>query len=312
MDKRRIGELDVSVVGLGCNNFGMRLDAEGTRTVVDAAVDAGINYFDTAESYGGGHSEEFLGAALAGRRDQVYIATKWGMRRGEDDGPRPGTRAAVRSALEGSLKRLGTDYVDHYQLHRPDTETPVGETLEALAELKAEGKLREIGCSGFSSEQLDESVTAADAAGVPRFASVQNHYSLLTRNPEDDGVLEACARHSIAFVPYFPLEAGVLTGKYSAGQAPPEGTRLAGWGDRANAMLSDERMAKVAAMSDWAAERGHTILDLAMSWLVSNTQIASVICGATKPEQVRTNIAAAGWAITDDDRADLDKVVAGV
>lgn len=303
MERRHIGVLEVSVVGLGCNNFGMRISAAEAKAVVDAALDAGVSYFDTAESYGDGASEEYLGAAVAGRRDQVLIATKWG---GRGSAEHPGAPAAVRASLEASLARLGTDHVDHYQLHLPDPTTPIADTLGALAELRAEGKVREIGCSNFTADQLDEAATVAAEAGLPPFASVQNHYSLLTRDPEDNGVLDACARHGIAFVPYFPLESGVLTGKYRRGEAPPDGSRLAAWGARGSGFLGDDRLARVAGMSDWAAERGHTILDLAMSWLVSNPRVATVISGATKPEQVRANVAAAGWALTAADRAALD------
>ncbi len=306
MERRRIGELGVSIVGLGCNNFGMRISAEETRRVVDAALDAGINYFDTAESYGGGRSEEFLGAAVAGRRDEVLIATKWGSSPA-DDGPRPGSREAMRTALEASLRRLGTDHLDHYQLHRPDPDTPIADTLGALAELRDEGKIREIGCSNFTAGMLDDTADAASALGVPAFASVQNHYSLLTRDPERNGVLDACSRHGIAFVPYFPLESGVLTGKYTAGEPPPEGTRLAAWGDRASRFMTDDAMAEVATLAQWAGERDHTILDLAMSWLTSNPQVASVICGATTPEQVRANVSAATWELSEADRAEIER-----
>ena len=308
MERRRIGELDVSVVGLGCNNFGMRISSSESKAVVDAALDSGVNYFDTAESYGRGQSEEFLGAALAGRRDEAVIATKWGSPSTMAEGdPRPGSPEGVRSALEGSLRRLGTDHIDHYQLHRPDPQTPLSETLGVLAELRSEGKIREIGCSNFTADQLDDAVETAAESGVGWFASVQNHYSLLTRDPEDDGVLDACARHGIAFVPYFPLESGVLTGKYQADQPPPEGTRLAAWGERASRFKNDEAMSQVAALTRWAEDRHHTILDLAISWLVSNSQVASVICGATKPEQVRANVAAAGWDLSDEDRDDLER-----
>ena len=309
MERRRLGALDVSVVGLGCNNFGMRISAAEAKSVVDAAIAAGINYFDTAESYGEGRSEQFLGAAVAGRRDEVLLATKWGGRGSPD---RPGSPAAVRAALEASLRRLGTDRVDHYQLHRPDADTPIADTLGALAELRAEGKIREIGCSNFSAEQLDDAASVASQLGVPMFASVQNHYSLLTRTAEHDGVLDACARHGIAFVPYFPLESGVLTGKYRPGEPPPEGTRLAAWGDRAAGFLGDERLAKVAALTEWASSAGHTILDLAMSWLTSNQQVASVICGATAPDQIRANVAAAQWPLTADDRVAVDVVLDAV
>jgi aryl-alcohol dehydrogenase-like predicted oxidoreductase len=304
MERRRIGALDVTIVGLGCNNFGGKLSAADTKAVVDAALDVGINYFDTAESYGEGLSEEYLGAAVAGRRDQVVLATKWG---GRGSGEHPGAPGAVRSALEASLARLGTDRVDHYQLHRPDPDTPVADTLGVLTELRAEGKIREIGCSNFTAAQLDEAAAVAAEVHVAPFASVQNRYSLLTRDPEHDGVLAACARDDVAFVPYFPLESGVLTGKYQPGEPPPEGTRLAAWGPRASAFLDDDRLAQVATLSEWAAERGHTILELAVSWLVSNPLVASVISGATSPDQIRANAAAASWTLSATDRSDLER-----
>ena len=305
MDTRTIGSLEVSVVGLGCNNFGMRIDADQTRAVVDAAIDAGINYFDTAEGYGGGKSEEFLGAALAGRRESVHVATKWGMLPAADGAPGNGTREAVRTAIEGSLQRLGTDYIDHYQFHNPDPDTPIADTLAALAELVSEGKVREVGCSNLTAAQLDE----AAVAGPASFVTVQNHYSLLTRDPETNGVLDACGRHSIGFVPYFPLESGLLTGKYRAGEDLPEGSRLAAWGDRAGMFITDERLATVAAISDWAADRGRTVLDAAMSWLTSNPQVSTVISGATKVEQVRGNVAAGSWAMTADERSELEALL---
>jgi len=298
------------VVGLGCNNFGMRIDAEKTVSVVDAAIEAGINYFDTAEAYGGGKSEEFLGAALAGRRESVHIATKWGMMPAADDAPPNGTREAMRVAVEGSLQRLGTDYIDHYQLHNPDPATPIGETLTGLAELVAEGKVREIGCSNFSAAQLAEAAAAVDGGGQASFVTVQNHYSLLTRDPETNGVLDACGRHSVGFVPYFPLESGLLTGKYKAGEELPEGSRLAAWGDRAGTFITDERLAVVGAITAWAGERGHTVLDAAMSWLTGNPAVATVISGATKVEQVTGNVAAGSWAMTAGERDELEALLA--
>ncbi len=304
MEKRQVGGLEVSVVGLGCNNFGMRIDAEQTKRVVDAAIGAGIDYFDTAEAYGDGRSEEYLGAALMGRRDTVCVATKWGMRPAES-GPANGTRAAVRAALEGSLRRLGTNYIDHYQLHRPDPRTPIDETLAALAELVDEGKVREIGCSNFSAEQLD----AVAAAGPVGFATVQNHYNLLERAPEIDGVLDACGRHGIGFVPYFPLEMGLLTGKYTAGEVPPEDSRLATWGGADGEVLDDPRLATVAAISEWATAQNRTVVDAAIAWLISNPRVATVIAGATKPEQVVANVAAGSWAMTAEDRAELEGLV---
>lgn len=294
------------MVGLGCNNFGMRISADETKAVVAAAIDAGIDYFDTAESYGGGQSETFLGAAVAGRRDEVLIATKWG---GRGSGEHHGSPEAARTALEGSLRRLATEHVDHYQLHQPDPSVPVADTLGVLAELRAEGKVREIGCSNFSAAQLDDAAAVATELGLAPFASVQNHYSLLTRTAETDGVLAACGRLGIGFVPYFPLESGLLTGKYRAGEPLPEGSRLAAWGERASSFIDDERLARVAALTEWAADHGHTILELAMSWLVANPQVATVISGATKPEQVAANASAVTWSLTPAELAEVDALV---
>ncbi len=305
MRYRPIGQLDASVVGLGCNNFGMRLDATQTKLVVDAAIDAGINYFDTAEGYGAGASEEYLGAAVRGRRDQVLIATKWGMLPTPDDDPPTGSAPAVRAAVDASLSRLGTDYIDHYQYHRPDGRTPMAETMGALAELVAEGKVREIGCSNVDAAQIAEAEAIAGDRGIPRFHTVQNHYSLLTRDPETDGVLDACERYRVGFVPFFPLESGVLTGKYTFGEAAPEGTRLASMGDRAERFLNDERAPRITAMNEWAEDAGHTLLEAAIAWLIADERVTSVISGATKPEQVAANAAAATWVMSAAERAEL-------
>ncbi len=310
MEFRSLGQLQVSVVGLGCNNFGMRLDPAATKLVVDAALDAGITYFDTAESYGNGQSEEYLGQALKGRRDEAVVATKWGHTMSLEPGERGGDPAQIRRRLEASLARLGTDHVDHFQLHRPDPETPLEETLGCLAELRDEGKLREIGCTHFTADELRRSHAAATDHALAPYASVQNHYSLLHRDPETNGVLDACAELGVAFVPYFPLESGLLTGKFRQGQARPEGTRLAAWGDRAKEFIDDDKLAVVERLIDWTAARGHTLLDLAVSWHTSNALVASVIAGATKPEQVTANVAAAGWALTTADRAEVDALIA--
>jgi aryl-alcohol dehydrogenase-like predicted oxidoreductase len=311
METRRIGTLEVSIVGLGCNNFGMAIDADATRAVVDAAFEAGINYFDTAESYGQGQSEEFLGRALAGRRDEVLVATKWGHTASLQEGERGGDPELVRRCLDASLQRLGMDHVDHYQLHRPDPDTPITETLGVLDELRRAGKVREIGCTAFTAEQLREALEAGATAGVAAFPSVQNHYSLLTRDPEDDGVLDLCAEAGVAFVPYFPLESGLLTGKYKAGEPLPEDSRLARWGSRGKAFIDDDKLAVVRRLEAWASQRGHTMLDLAMSYLSSNPTVSSVIAGCTKPEQVRANVAAASWALTEADRAEVRAVIDG-
>lgn len=309
MEHRAIGQLSVSAVGLGCNNFGARIDARQTQRVVDAAIDAGIDYFDTAESYGDGASEELLGRALGARRSDVVIATKWGHTSSLGDAERGGDPAVIRRRLEASLRRLGTDRVDHYQLHRPDPVTPVEETLGCLAELRDEGKIREIGCTGFSADQLREAHRTAAEIDIAAWPSIQNHYSVLTRDPERDGVFAACEELGVAFVPYFPLESGLLTGKYRLDEDRPEGARLTTWGDRADQFIDDQRLHAVERLIEWAAERNHTLLDLALSWHTSHPLIATVIAGATSPDQVRANVAAAGWSLTDDERSQVDAIV---
>ena len=305
MEMRNIGCLPVSTVGLGCNNFGMTIDAEASRAVVDAALDAGINYFDTADIYGGGKSEEFLGDALAGRRDGVVIASKFGHAKFLPEGQRGGDPAWIRRCIERSLRRLGTDRIDHYQIHTPDPDTPHEETLGALAELVEEGKVTEIGCSNFSADHVDATVEAAAGIGAANYASVQNHYSVLTRDVEETGVLAACDRAGMAVVPFFPLESGLLTGKYS-GAARPAGARLTTMRGRTwDRFLSEENLAAADRLTGYATERGRSILELAIGWLVSNPAVASVICGATKPSQVVTNVAAAGWMMAPAQRAEI-------
>jgi aryl-alcohol dehydrogenase-like predicted oxidoreductase len=304
VEKRQIGSLDVSVVGLGCNNFGPRLDADATKRVVDAALDAGINFFDTADIYGKGKSEEYLGRALGKRRSGIILATKFGM---EMDDRRKGARPEyLRRALDDSLSRLGTDHVDLYQLHTPDPGVPIADTLGALGDLVQAGKIREIGCSNFSAEQLCEA-EAAVQSGAARFVSVQNHYSLFHREPERD-VLAACERLGIAFIPFFPLANGLLTGKYRKGQPRPEGTRLSS-GRRAENLLSEENLDKVERLIAFAESGGHTLLELAFSWLLARPVVASVIAGATSAEQVRNNAGAAGWRLTEEELAEIDRIV---
>ncbi|MFI5053044.1 MAG: aldo/keto reductase [Acidimicrobiia bacterium] len=303
---RKVGSLDVSVAGLGCNNFGMRIDEDATRAVVDAALEAGINHFDTADVYGSKKSEEFLGRALGSRRNEAVITTKFGGI--VPEGVKRGSAEWVAQACDASLERLGTDRIDLYLLHVPDAETPIGETLEALGKLVAAGKVREIGCSNFTSAMLDEADATAKELGVPAFVNVQNEYSLVNRTVEAE-VVPACERLGISLVPYFPLASGVLTGKYKQGEPPPEGTRLAAWGDRANAMMSDERMTTVGRLAEYAQAHGHTLHELALSWLAGSPVVASVIAGATSPEQVRSNAAATtAWALTPAERAEVDAI----
>ena len=315
METRKIGSLEVSVVGVGCNNFGGRIDETATRAVVDAALDEGITLFDTADVYGDRRSEELLGKALGTRRDDVVIATKFGMGDGTSL-PRGAGATSVAEALEGSLRRLGTDRVDLYQLHAPDDSTPIDETLEALDRLVGAGKVREIGCSNFDGPRIDDAALSAEKNGTASFVSVQNELSLLRRRGEGD-LLAACDRHGpvsgpppragLSFLPYFPLASGMLTGKYRRGEEPPPGTRLAGMpADRRERALSDRRFDTVEALDAFARDRGHTLLELAMSWLAGLPHLASVIAGATRPEQVRANAAAVGWRLNDEDRAELD------
>lgn len=306
MEMRHIGSLEVSVVGVGCNNFGWRLDEGATTEVVEAALDAGINFFDTADSYGSTKSEELLGQALGKRRDGVVIATKFGSR---IDERRKGARPEyVRQAVEDSLRRLGTDHIDLYQLHRPDPEVPIGETLGALDELVRSGKVREIGCSNFSAEQLREAEEAAPD-GSARFVSVQNEYSIMHREPERE-VIPECERLGLALIPYFPLASGLLTGKYRQGQPLPEGTRI-GEGGRFSDLISEQNLASVEALIEFAESRGHTILELAFSWLASRPTVASVIAGATSPTQVRANAAASGWALSGSEVAEIEEISSG-
>ena len=280
--------LRVSRVGLGCNNFGGRLGLGETRAVVDAALEAGVTFFDTAETYGdGGGSERLLGEVLEGRRDQVVLATKFAW----EPGAGLAAPESIRRSIEGSLERLRTDRIDLYYLHRPDPEIPIGDTLGALDELVQAGKVRAIGCSNFSAEQLAAADRVAGEQGTARFTVLQNHYNLLRRDDDED-VLPLCRELGVAYIPYFPLASGLLTGKYRRGQAAPEGTRLA---DRE---IEDEQFDRIEALAGFAEERGHTLHELAIAALASTPGVASVIARATKPEQVRANAAAASWELS--------------
>jgi aryl-alcohol dehydrogenase-like predicted oxidoreductase len=288
--------LRVSRVGLGCNNFGGRIDLDGTRAVVEAALDAGVTFFDTAAVYGsGGDSERFLGEILEGRRDEVVIATKfgWGQERGD------GSAETVRTSIEASLERLRTDVVDLYYLHKPDPGTPIVETLGALGELVREGKVRAIGCSNFSAEQLSEADRDARDNGLAPFTVLQNHYSVIRRDDDED-VLPLCRELGVSYIPYFPLASGLLTGKYRRGEEAPEGTRLAG------REIDEERFDRVEACAVFAEEHGHSLHELAICALASTPGVGSIIAGATMPEQVRANVAAAGaWRLDRDELAAL-------
>jgi aryl-alcohol dehydrogenase-like predicted oxidoreductase len=302
MRTRTVGSSDLVVpaVGLGCNNFGWRIDAAATRAVVEAAIESGVTFFDTAESYADGASEEFIGRALAGRRDRVVIATKFGWGAGlRDHSVARGGREYIRGAIEGSLRRLGTDYVDLYQYHRPDGVTPIAETLGALNELVDEGKVRHIGSSNLSASQVAEADVVARELGSARFISAQNDYSWLERDAEHE-LLPACEQLGIGFIPYFPLARGLLTGKFRRGAPVPEGTRLSG-----NLNVDPETWGRLEALEAFATERGLTLLDVAIGGLAAMPAVASVIAGATKPEQVRANAAAGAWEPTAEDLAAL-------
>jgi aryl-alcohol dehydrogenase-like predicted oxidoreductase len=294
----------VPVAGIGCNNFGRRIDETRTREVVAAALETGATLFDTADLYGDGRSEEFLGRALGPRRDDVVIVSKFGMRT-PPDGLSGGDPRWVARACEASLQRLGSDRIDVYLLHTPDDQTPIEDTLSAMSRLADEGKVREIGCSNFSAKQLDEAAEAAGELGLRRFATVQNEYSLLHTEPRDE-VLGSCRRLAVSFMPYFPLASGLLSGKYRRGEPPPAGSRLAGSRER----LTDERLEVVERLAAFAEGRGHTILELALSWLASQPEVSTVIAGATSAEQVHANTAGVqAWPMSDDDLAEVDLVL---
>jgi aryl-alcohol dehydrogenase-like predicted oxidoreductase len=311
MRYRSLGDsgLVVSVVGLGCNNFGRRLGAGPSRAVVDAAIEAGITLLDTAESYGGGgRSEEILGEVLAGRRDQVVIATKFGggnMGYGPAAGTKGG-RGYIRRAVEQSLRRLRTDYIDLYQLHTPDPETPVQETLSALGELVAEGKVRYIGHSNFSGWQLADAAAVARERGATPFISAQNHWSLLERGAEAE-LVPAALHFGVGVLPYSPLANGLLTGKVRRGQPPQQGTRLA---DRPE-YVTEERLDRVEKLAAWAAEHEVSMLEVAIGGLAAQPGCTAVIPGATTPEQVKANAEAGEWIPAAAELAGLDRVVPG-
>src|SRR5580700_11238879 len=301
--------LVVSVAGLGCNNFGRRLDVPATRAVVDAALEAGITLLDTADSYGGaGRSEQILGEVLHGRRNQVVLATKFGHRNADMGyGPAAGAkggRGYITRAVEQSLRRLRTDYIDLYQLHTPDPATPIEETLDALGALVAQGKVRYLGHSNFSGWQLADAAGVARAHGTTGFVSAQNHWSLLERGAEAE-VVPAARHFGLGVLPYFPLANGLLTGKIRRGQQAAEGTRLAGRPE----YVTEQKLGRVEALAGWAQEHGVTVLEVAIGALAAQPGCGSVIAGATSPEQVKANASAADWVPSAADLADIDAIV---
>jgi aryl-alcohol dehydrogenase-like predicted oxidoreductase len=303
--------LVVSVVGIGCNAFGMRIDEDRTREVVDAALDEGVTLFDTADTYGLGASEELLGRALGARRDDVVVATKFGMPAEGLNGPDWQARASrgyIRRAVEGSLRRLGTDWIDLYQLHQPDHVTPYEETLGALEDLVHEGKIRYYGSSNFQAWELADAQWTATSAGLTGFVSAQNEYSLYNRSAEAE-LIPACLRFGLGMLPYFPLAYGLLTGKYHRGSAAPEGTRLALPNQQHRLAKAD--FDRVEALQEYADERKLTLLDVAIGGLAAQPAVSSVIAGATRAEQVRANVAAASWEPDDEDLDVLGQLNAG-
>ncbi|MBE7518884.1 MAG: aldo/keto reductase [Thermoflexaceae bacterium] len=311
MEFRHLGRsgLQVSVVGVGCNNFGRRIDAEQARAVVDRALELGVNFFDTANVYGAGQSEEYLGSALQGRRQGVVIATKFGMRMGDGPMESGGSRRHLLASVEGSLRRLGTDYIDLLQFHTPDPRTPIDETLRALDDLVRAGKVRYIGHSNFAAWQAAEAHFVARAGNLTPFVSAQNEYNLLDRRIERE-LVPACRAYGVSILPYFPLASGFLTGKYRPGESAPPGTRLAGAGPLADRILNEKNFSTLQRLEAIAAARDRSVLELAIGWLASQAHVASVIAGATRPEQVEQNVAAAGWTLTPEELAEADLATA--
>ena len=304
MEYRRLGHsgLKVSVAGLGCNNFGMRLDQSETTAVVHAALDVGVNLFDTAYIYGGGRSEEYIGNAIAGRRDEVVLATKFGQSRAAPDG----SRGFIIRSLETSLKRLQVDHVDLYQYHFPDLGTPLDETLGALSTLIEQGKIRYIGASNFPGFLIADASWTSGTRGLQPFVSVQNEWSLLSRGIEGE-VTQAAQRFGMSILPYFPLASGMLTGKVRRGSAAPIGSRLSD--ERFGAVLTDENFTKVERLEAWAKARHRSVLDVSLSWLASQSVVGSVIAGATSPEQVRANAEATRTDLSEADIAEIGALV---
>ena len=309
METRTLGTsgVQVSVVGLGCNNFGA-LDVAQSRRVVDRAIDSGITLFDTADVYGNrGDSESQLGEILGPRRQKIVLATKFGMPMGE--GKQGASASYIAVAVEASLKRLKTDVIDLYQLHRPDPSVPLEETLQALDRLVKAGKVRHIGCSNLPAPELDTAEGISERQHLAHFVTAQDEYSLLNRRIERE--LEAAlVRHRMMLLPYFPLASGLLTGKYKKGEAAPSNTRFGRAKQLGDRYMTEENWKIVEALAAFVAKRGHTLLELAFSWLLSRPYLASVIAGATRPEQIDANVKAVSWILTKDDLAEIDRITA--
>lgn len=300
--------MKVSVVGLGCNNFGMRIDLDQSCAVIEKALDLGITFFDTADIYGRrGGSETILGQVLGDRRKDIVLATKFGMVMDDANRMKGASRRYILSAVESSLRRLRTDWIDLYQVHTPDPETPIDETLRTLDDLVRQGKVRYFGCSNFPAWQVVEAQWTSRELGINSFISCQDEYSLLVRTVERD-LIPAVRNYGLSLLPYFPLASGLLTGKYKRSEAPAAGTRFAAWKSVSQRYVSETNWGIVEALEKFSAERNHTILELAFSWLLSNPVVSSVIAGATKPEQIEMNVAAAGWNLSNDDLTEIDRL----
>lgn len=309
METRALGNsgINVSVVGLGCNNFGA-LDVVQSQRVVDRAIDLGITLFDTADVYGNrGGSESQLGEILGARRNKIVLATKFGMPMG--DGKQGASAAYITQACDASLKRLKTDVIDLYQLHRPDAKTPIDETLGALDRLVKEGKVRHIGCSNMPAGELDTAQDVSEKKRLARFVTAQDEYSLLNRKLERELVV-ALERHHVSLLPYFPLASGLLTGKYRKGEQAAGNTRFGRVKQLGDRYMTEQNWTIVEALSSFVAARGHSLLELAFSWLLSRPRLASVIAGATRPEQIEQNVKAASWKLSKDELAEVDRITA--
>lgn len=305
MEKRRLGEtnLEVSLVGLGTNNFGLRMDRDAARPVIHKALDLGITHFDTADIYANGSSETIIGEFLGPRRKETLLATKFGKRMKDVNVDARGARSYVHSAVEASLKRLQTDWIDLLWMHEPDPNTPIEETFAAVEDLKKAGKVHHLAASNFSAAQLDEAAATAKRMGVAGFVACQDEYSLLNRGIEN-ALYPAMETNRLSLVPYFPLAGGALSGKYRKGEALPEGSRHTG----GSARFLDPNWDKIAGLTAFAEANGHPLLDLAMSWLAQRPQVVSIIAGATKISQLEANAKSVEWALTPPEMAEVDRL----